>query len=320
MRKIIMLVCVAGASAVFAQSQEQRKISSQYSCILNVKQGLGRGKKETAWATYYGSHDKRQTKSLKYTVEVKWNMNTDADLSLEVVYMASSGQRAEPYSSEALDFSIGGGAKTNFVFESPMLSFRDEKYALSGERRQQGYKMKGAIIRLKKGDDIIRTYVSQQFWGKMAWEPEIKVAVEKSDADVLSDTYEDRRKATEVRLSSQERPPTTPPQTDVSPQFFKSQRDTAPAKFKAQMRLSTNFYSDFNVFRDTHYCLEISIMDDSDSRTYLYGYARKSSSLGQRIAKDFKQVGEHDGTVTLRYPRNARSADGCFLDDYTIDE
>ena len=322
-KKQIVLACAACVVAVaIAQSQEQRKISSQYSCILNVKQGFGRGKKETTWATYYGSHDKTQSKSLKYMVDVKWNMKTDADLSIEVIYMASSGQRAVPYSSESLDFSIEGGAKTNFVFESPVLSFRDEKYVYAGERRQRGYKMKGAIIRLKQGDDIIRTYASQPFWGKMAWEREIKVEVEKSDTDMANsfESYEARQKAIEVRLSSQERPPATPPQTNVSPQFFKAQRDTMPAKFKAQMRLATSFYSDFNVFRDTHYCLQISAIDNSNYRTYIYGYVRKASPVGQRIANDFKHGGERDGTVTLRYPRNAKSDDGCFLDDYTIDE
>lgn len=321
MKRKFFLMCIACASAMaFAQTAEQRRISTQYSCILSAKQGFGRGRKETAWASSYGSHDKTQSKSLKYTVDVKWNMKEDADLSLEVIYMASSGQRAVPYSSESLDFSIVAGSKTNFVFESPVLSFRDEKYAYWGERRQQGYKMKGAIIRLKQGTDIIRTYVSQKFWEKLAWEPEIKVEVEKTGNDDMSDSYETRQKAKEVRLSSQERPPAMSPQTDVSPRFFKAQRDTTPTKFKAQMQLANSFYSDFQVFRDTHYCLEISAIDDSRNRTYLYGYVRKSSRLGQRIAKDFKQGGERDGTVVLRYPRNAKSDDGCFLDDYTIDE
>ena len=233
--------------------------------------------------------------------------------------MASSGQRAVPYSSETLDFSLAAGAKTNFVFESPVLSFRDVKYVYAGEHRQSGYKMKGAIIRLKKDGDIIRTYVSQRFWEKMAWEPTIKVEVEKSET-ASSDSYEDRMKATEVRLSSQERPPATPPSTDISPRFFKAERSTTPAKFQAQLRLASSFYSDFHVFRDSHYCLEVSAIDSSRGRTYFYAYVRKSSPLGNRVAEDFKQAVERDGTVVLRYPRNAKSDDGCFLDDYSIDE
>lgn len=313
---LLYVACVA--TTIFAQTQEQRKISSQYACLLNVKQGVGSGKKQTDWVGYYG-HDKTQSKSLKYTVNVKWNSKEDADLSLEVVYMASSGQRAVPYSSETLDFSLTGGAKTNFVFESPVLSFRDVKYVYAGEHRQSGYKMKGAIIRLKKDGDIIRTYVSQRFWEKMAWEPTIKVEVEKSEIN-SSDSYEDRMKATEVRLSSQERPPSTLPSTDVSPRFFKAERSTTPAKFKAQMRLSSSFFSDFHVFRDSHYCLEVSVIDSSHARTYFYAYVRKSSPLGNRVAEDFKQTAERDGMVVLRYPRNAKAADGCFLDDYSIDE
>lgn len=321
MKKLLLTLWVAsGMMATLAQTPEQRKIAAQYLCLLNVKQSIGSGKKQTDWATSYGSHDKTQAKSLKYSVNIKWNTKEDADLSLEVIYMASSGQRAEPYSAESLDFSMEGGSKTNFVFESPVLSFRDVKYYYDGEHRQSGFKMKGAIIRLKKGDDIIRTYVSQKFWEKMSWDPEIKVKVDKMGDDSSVDSYENRQKATEVRLSSQERPPAAPPSTDVSPRFFKAERSTAPAKFKAQISLGSYFSGDFHVFRDSHYCLEIQAIDESRSRTYFHGYVRRASSLGKRVAEDFKQAGEHDGTVVLRYPRNAKSDEGCFLDDYSLDE
>ena len=86
------------------------------------------------------------------------------------------------------------------------------------------------------------------------------------------------------------------------------------------MRLGSYFYSGFRVFRDTNYCMGIFAIDSSKDWTFLYGYVRKASPLGQRIAKDFKQNDEIDVTVTLRYPRNAKSDDGCFLDDYSIDE
>ena len=308
------------AVAVCAQTHEQRKNAAQYSCILGVKQGIGSGKKQTDWVTSYGSHDKTQAKSLKYTVNVKWVTKEDANLSLEVIYMASSGQRAEPYSSESVDFSLEGGSKTNFVFESPVLSFRDVKYSYAGEHHQSGYKMKGAIIRLKKDGEIIRTYVSQRFWEKMAWEGEIKVKVENMGNDSSIGSYEDREKATEVRLTSQERPPLVPPSTDVSPRFFKAERSVTPAKFKAQISLCSYFYGDFRVFRDTHYCLEVQAIDNSHNRTYFKGYVRKSSPLGRRVAEDFKNAGERDGTVVLRYPRNAKSDEGCFLDDYSLDQ
>lgn len=317
---MVLMACCVAASAV-AQSQEQRKISSQYACLLTVKQGVGTGKKQTDWVSYYGSRDTTHSKSVKYAVQVKWNSKEDADLSLEVIYMASSGKKAVPYSSETQDFSILGGAKTNFVFESPVLSFREYNTSYyANENRKSGYKIKGAIIRLKKGDDIIRTYVSQPFWAKMAWEPTIKVEVENTDNGSETVSYRDREKATEVRLSSQERPPAIEPNTDVSPRFFKAERSTEPARFKAQLRLSSNFYSDFHVFRDTHYCLEVSVLDSKFNRTHFYAYARKSSPLGQRIAEDFKKIPERDGTAVIRYPRNAKDDDGCFLDNYTLDE
>ncbi len=89
MKRKFFLMCIACASAMaFAQTAEQRRISTQYSCILSAKQGFGRGRKETAWASSYGSHDKTQSISLKYTVDVKGNMKEDSYRSRDVIYMA----------------------------------------------------------------------------------------------------------------------------------------------------------------------------------------------------------------------------------------
>ena len=317
---VLSALCALFVLCGNAQTKEQREKRAKYPVNFEVRHFNSSGNKENNYKTWWGSYDKTQSIQRSYKAQLKSRLAEPEDFSIEAIYIVVENKRTFPYSKEEIAFTLQPGVTTNIVFSSPEVKNTDVNYELAGYRRKSGSVLNGVIARLKKDGVIIDTWMSNRSYSKWAWQPEVEVKVEKDDDTSAFGSYEDRERATEVRLSSQERQPATPPQTDVAPEFFKSQRSVEPARFKAQMRLGSYFFNDFRVFRNTHYCMEVFAIDSSGRRTMLYGYARKTSPLGERLAKDFKQGGEHDVTVVLRYPRNAKDADGCFLDDYSRDE
>ena len=85
-------------------------------------------------------------------------------------------------------------SKQKLTFFSPIVRYRECKYAALGEHTKEGYILKGAIFRLKDNGSIIRVKTTQahSYWQKLAWQEDI--TTDPIDEDYIVDASDPRCK------------------------------------------------------------------------------------------------------------------------------
>jgi hypothetical protein len=93
---------------------------------------------------------------------------------------------------------------------------------------------------------------------------------------------------------------------------FKAQKPKEPIKFRVKAKLSNNFFSISNVYRNSLWSVELK---DSIENLIAYGYIEKELEDGKRLYEVLKDGEEHRIILIIKYPKGMRPDDDVVLID-----
>ena len=299
----VAVLTVLAALCATAQSREQKAKASETPCVFDVKPLSSKGAQE-------GYTTRTKSKALSYRAFIRSNAKEEVAFSLEAVYMAVRDKRTLPLSRNEFFFTLAPGCATNLVFESPMLE--STEYGRGVAARNTGFKILGAIARLKRDGVVVKNYCSNYAWKKIAWNEKIDVEAE---SNIAAFSVYERQQLMASRLASCEHVDLSQTKTDVAPSVFLNLRMPEPVRLRGTAYLSMSYYGDFAGCAKTHVCIHFDAIAPTRLVPF-HAYARRETPLGLAVLAALKDGKPRPVTVTLHYPRNAESPLACFLDAF----
>ena len=93
---------------------------------------------------------------------------------------------------------------------------------------------------------------------------------------------------------------------------FKAQKPKEPIKFRVKAKLSNNYFSISNVYKNSLWSVELK---DGIENPIAYGYIEKELEDGKRLYEVLKDGEEHRIMLIIKYPKGMRPDDDVVLID-----
>lgn len=93
---------------------------------------------------------------------------------------------------------------------------------------------------------------------------------------------------------------------------FKAQKPKEPIRFRVKAKLSNNYFSISNVYRNSLWSVELK---DGRENPIAYGYIEKELEDGKRLYEVLKDGEEHHIILIIKYPKGMRPGDDVVLID-----
>lgn len=167
----ILLAILASAVSMQAQTMEQRKLSARIPVTLNCVRASSGGSKRITWATNYGSGTRENARSLTYDCTARWNGKTPTNTVLDVwfVGLPANGGKDIILENKLVNIMLNPSSNCVTSVTSAEIEHSKTDYAALGIREREGAKLRGCVVQLIMGGEVIRAYSSLGHLSQASW-------------------------------------------------------------------------------------------------------------------------------------------------------
>jgi len=178
--KLILAGLVVFASLLGAgQSMSDLAKASSSPINLRCARVATGGFNEVVWQADDGSSGRDIGRSLTYDCTLRWSGRFATNALLQVYYIAKPAVGGNDFVIEEQRylFPLISGSNTVIRSISALIGQTQDTYTEFNIRNYAGAKLRGVVVRLHIGGELVRTYCSLSQWQKMSWASNFETAL-----------------------------------------------------------------------------------------------------------------------------------------------
>jgi hypothetical protein len=156
-----------------AQTIQQKMSASKIPVALSCVRSAASGKNRITWQTDYGSQERQICRQLTYSCSVRWSGPAATNALLDVWFVGVPGDGGAGkeiiLGNELVELALIPNRTITTNVASDRIANDRAHYAALGITDASGAKLRGCVVQLLLGGEVVRSYSSEGHLQQAAW-------------------------------------------------------------------------------------------------------------------------------------------------------